>query len=298
MADHPAEPDHGSCESAGEAAGAEKAIEGIRATKPDIAIIDLALPEGSGLSLIKSIKTEIPGTAIVVLSMHDERFYAERSFRAGARGYVMKGESTSSIAAAIRDVLDGKLYLSPECRRCSPNALRMETSPTCTRRSRSSATGNSKCSGFLARVTRHGRVAQSLNVSIKNGPSLLRAHQGKTANWANASELLRGGHPLLRRAVGGLTRRGQTKRSSGAAGISPPRSPRTGRESLNSYGSRHPAVCHIEAASARELWVGPDDADEPLTCGFGLCRKRLYLRRAHFLRWKSIRRKLSYSADL
>ena len=85
----------------GEAAGAEKAIEGIRTTKPDIAIIDLALPEGSGLALIKSIKAEIPGTAVVVLSMHDERIYAERAFRAGARGYVMKGESTSSIAAAI-----------------------------------------------------------------------------------------------------------------------------------------------------------------------------------------------------
>src|SRR5947209_13898018 len=93
----------------GEAAGAEQALEGMRARKPDIAIIDLALPEGSGLGLVKKVKSEMPDVAVVVLSMHDERYYAERAFRAGARGYVMKGESTSSIAAAIRDVLGGKL---------------------------------------------------------------------------------------------------------------------------------------------------------------------------------------------
>ena len=81
-------------------------------------------------------------------------------------------------------------------------------------------------------------------------------------------------------------------------GVSPPRSHRTGREPLSSSGSQYPAALHAEVASAQRRILAPDDPGEPLPrWAFGLGRKRLYLRRAHFLRWKSIR-VLSYSADL
>jgi DNA-binding NarL/FixJ family response regulator len=168
----------------GEAAGAEKALEGIRTSAPDIAIIDLALPEGSGLALIKSIKTEFPGTAIVVLSMHDERFYAERDFRAGARGYVMKGESTSSIAAAIRDVLSGKLYLSPRmhavfAERFADGDLSSLHAPV------KKLSDRELGQGYETR-----RVAQSLNVSIKTVQAYCARIKEKL-QLANASELLR-----------------------------------------------------------------------------------------------------------
>ncbi len=88
----------------GEASTAVGALLYLEKTSPDIAIVDLSLSEGSGLDLIKAMKARAPDLAIVVLSMLDERFYAERTIRAGARGYVMKGETTSNIAAAIRDV--------------------------------------------------------------------------------------------------------------------------------------------------------------------------------------------------
>jgi DNA-binding NarL/FixJ family response regulator len=98
----------------GEAEDAPTALEGIAEVQPDLAIIDLSLGSDSGLDLIRSIRSSFPNVAMIVLSMHDERAYAERTIRAGARGYVMKRESTKKIIGAIREVLQGNLYLSKE----------------------------------------------------------------------------------------------------------------------------------------------------------------------------------------
>ena len=96
----------------GEADDSARALEAITATKPDVAIVDLALKTGSGLELIKDLKQTCPEVATIVLSMHDELLYAERAFRAGARGYVMKRDSTKNIVEAIRFVRDGRRYMS------------------------------------------------------------------------------------------------------------------------------------------------------------------------------------------
>ena len=98
----------------GEAGDAPRALEVITDTEPDVAIVDLTLSSGSGLELTKSIRKSSPNTAIVVLTMHDESLYAERALRAGARGYVMKRDTTKKILSAIRRVLEGKLYVSDE----------------------------------------------------------------------------------------------------------------------------------------------------------------------------------------
>jgi len=96
----------------GEADNIDAALQRIRHTKPDIAIVDLSLVNGWGLDLIRQLTLEAPETRIIVLSMHDEKLYAERAMRAGARGYVMKRETAKVIVAAIRQVLRGELYLS------------------------------------------------------------------------------------------------------------------------------------------------------------------------------------------
>jgi DNA-binding NarL/FixJ family response regulator len=96
----------------GEASNAPQAFEMIGVEKPDIVIVDISLEDGSGIELIKSVKTNHPGVAMIVLSMHDESLYAERALRAGARGYIMKREATKKILHAIRSVLEGKLYTS------------------------------------------------------------------------------------------------------------------------------------------------------------------------------------------
>jgi DNA-binding NarL/FixJ family response regulator len=97
----------------GESGSAPAALQLMESHRPDIAIVDISLASGSGLELIKSIKSVHPGVALLVLSMHDEMLYAERALRAGAGGYIMKSEATQKVIQAIRAVLAGQIYVSP-----------------------------------------------------------------------------------------------------------------------------------------------------------------------------------------
>jgi DNA-binding NarL/FixJ family response regulator len=103
------QPDLVVCGEAGAAAEALKAIAGCR---PDLVIVDLTLQDKGGLELIKDLQTRYPKLRVLVLSMHDEKLYAERALRAGAMGYVMKQEATEHVIEAIRRVLGGQVYLS------------------------------------------------------------------------------------------------------------------------------------------------------------------------------------------
>lgn len=98
----------------GQAENATTAYEAISRLKPDLAVVDLSLDGGSGLELIKQLQGLPEAPKVLVLSMHDEAFYAERSIRAGALGYVMKRAATGRVVDAIRQVLQGKLFLSEQ----------------------------------------------------------------------------------------------------------------------------------------------------------------------------------------
>jgi DNA-binding NarL/FixJ family response regulator len=97
------------CGQAGDSITAYAEIERVR---PEIVIVDLALPGESGLELIKKLPTLAHPPSALVLSMHDESFFAERALRAGARGYVMKHETTDKVVEAVRRVLAGEIYVS------------------------------------------------------------------------------------------------------------------------------------------------------------------------------------------
>ena len=97
----------------GEAGSASEAMDVIRKLHPDMAIVDLSLPGANGIELIKNIRAEFPKLPILVLSMHDESLYALRALRAGAEGYVMKHEAMANVITAIREVFNGRPYLSP-----------------------------------------------------------------------------------------------------------------------------------------------------------------------------------------
>src|SRR5215831_14069771 len=96
----------------GEAKDSAEAIDKIAKEGPEVAIIDISLVNESGLELIKHLARQFPQVALIVLSMHDEALYAERALRAGARGYVMKHETSKSVLASIRCVLGGGVYVS------------------------------------------------------------------------------------------------------------------------------------------------------------------------------------------
>lgn len=88
------------------------ALEAVRRERPDVAIVDITLKDGNGIELIKAIHALDDSIRILVCSMHDESFYAERAIRAGAMGYIGKEHATSQIIEAIRRILSSKLYLS------------------------------------------------------------------------------------------------------------------------------------------------------------------------------------------
>jgi DNA-binding NarL/FixJ family response regulator len=96
----------------GEAETADAALQLIRAGNVDLAIVDLSLEDSHGLELIRGIRETAPGLPILVLSMHDEMLFAERALRAGARGYIMKHEAIHGLVDAIRQVLEGRVFLS------------------------------------------------------------------------------------------------------------------------------------------------------------------------------------------
>ena len=96
----------------GEAGNASDAFQAIADCKPDIAIVDITLEDSSGIKLTEDLTTYHPDLPVLVLSMHDESLYAERCLKAGAKGYMMKNESSKKIISAMRSIIKGKIYAS------------------------------------------------------------------------------------------------------------------------------------------------------------------------------------------
>ena len=174
----------------GESEDAPHALQAISAAKPDVAIVDISLKCGSGIDLIKNIKRLQPNVATLVLSMHDERLYAERALRAGARGYIMKRETAKKVIAVIRQVLDGKIYISESltelfASRFLDGRLLSSKSPVEQLSDRELEVFQLLGQGYETR-----QVAQTLHVSMKT-VQVYCARIKEKLKLANAAELLR-----------------------------------------------------------------------------------------------------------
>ncbi|WP_419193889.1 response regulator [Novipirellula herctigrandis] len=101
-------------EVCGEAEDVVDAMKAIEASQPDVAIIDISLKSGSGIELVKEVHARFPDVRLLVWSMYDESLYAERALHAGAKGYVNKRHVRETMITALRTVLKGDVYLSPE----------------------------------------------------------------------------------------------------------------------------------------------------------------------------------------
>ncbi|MCA9085836.1 MAG: response regulator transcription factor [Planctomycetaceae bacterium] len=98
----------------GQADDVDPALELVRDLAPDIVLIDISLKTGHGIDLVKQIRQRYPGTKMLVNSMYEESVYAERALQAGAMGYLNKQTAGDTLIKAIRTVLAGKTYVSPE----------------------------------------------------------------------------------------------------------------------------------------------------------------------------------------
>jgi DNA-binding NarL/FixJ family response regulator len=96
----------------GEASTSQAALEAMRGLQPDVAILDISLPGSDGIELIKLMLAEQPKLIVLVISMHEETLYALRALRAGAKGYVMKQDTTTHVVEALRKVISGGIYVS------------------------------------------------------------------------------------------------------------------------------------------------------------------------------------------
>lgn len=150
----------------GEAADVAEAMQDIETTQPDAVVIDISLKTGSGIDLIQRIRTRWPEIRMLVWSMHDDSLYAERALRAGAHGYINKEHATGRIVDAIRQVLEGQVYLSPDASSQMLSAVigkeRRDKSPIESLSNRELQVFEMLGNGLATR-----EIAARLNVSIK-----------------------------------------------------------------------------------------------------------------------------------
>ncbi len=150
-----------------EAENSSQAMEVIKDSHPDIAVLDLSMGNNSGLGLIEDMTTLHPEIKILVLSMHDESLYAERCLRAGAKGYIMKSEPPKKVITAIRLILKGGTHLSDEMRNRFLNKFvsgRPETSSSAV-----ALLSNRELEVFqlLGKGMKARKISEQLNLSVK-----------------------------------------------------------------------------------------------------------------------------------
>jgi two-component system response regulator NreC len=97
-----------------EASDGRQALQQAEATLPDVAVVDIAMPNLSGIEAAQRIAAALPNTAIVILSMHSDEGYVLRALKAGAKGYLLKDSAEGDLIEAIKAVHEGKTFFSPE----------------------------------------------------------------------------------------------------------------------------------------------------------------------------------------
>lgn len=100
-------------EVAAEASDGREAIQEAQAHRPDVAVLDLAMPRLNGLGAAREILRALPGTRVILLTVHTEDAYVIEALRAGAAGYVLKSQAPADLVRAIHEAFQGRIYLSP-----------------------------------------------------------------------------------------------------------------------------------------------------------------------------------------
>ena len=182
---------HHDLEVCGEAEAAGPAMDAVERLKPDLVVVDLSLQGGSGLDLIKNLKTLHPLLPMIVLSMHDESLYAERALRAGALGYVMKREASTTVLDAIHTALSGRVFLSPKMReRMLQKVVGNQTAPTAVPAMAQLTDRELEVLELLGEGRTTRQIAQQLHLSISTVETH-RAHIKEKLNLTSGSELIR-----------------------------------------------------------------------------------------------------------
>jgi two-component system response regulator NreC len=175
----------------GEACNGREAVEKARALLPNVVLMDIAMPEMTGLQATEVVKRELPAVQVVVLTMHEDYQYFFEVLRAGASGYILKGAATAELLTAIRAAHDGGVYLNPTVAKnlVADYVKRMEPGEEKARYD-----GLSERERQVLTLVAEGRtsqqVADELFLSI-NTVQTHRAHIMEKLNLQNRAELIR-----------------------------------------------------------------------------------------------------------
>jgi two-component system response regulator NreC len=174
-------------EPVGEAGSARDAIFEARSVKPDVILLDVVMPDQSGLEVIPTLLKENPEAKVLVLSMQDDPQYVREAFAAGASGYVLKEAADSELVAAVREVAGGGRYVNPELGARlvtaeSEERRRAEEDPLSER--------ESEVLRLLALGHTNQEIAKQLFISVRTAETH-RAHIMQKLRLSNRAELVR-----------------------------------------------------------------------------------------------------------
>jgi DNA-binding NarL/FixJ family response regulator len=177
-------------EVCGHAESAAEALALAGKLKPDLMLTDISLTGRNGLELIKDLAAQQPGLPVLVLSMHEESLYAGRALRAGARGYVMKRSGGDRVIEAIREVLLGRIALSPDM----ATHLLEEYSGRCSRSGRATLPSLTdrefEILQLFGKAKSNREIAEQLHLSPKTVETH-RMNLSRKLKLKNAAQLLR-----------------------------------------------------------------------------------------------------------
>ena len=174
-------------EPVGEAGSARDAVFAARSLKPDVILLDVVMPDQSGLEIIPTLLKENPDAKVLVLSMQDDPQYVREAFGAGARGYVLKEAADSDVVAAVREVAGGGQYVHPELGARlvaaeSEERRRAEEDPLSER--------ENEVLRLLALGHTNQEIAKQLYISVRTAETH-RAHIMQKLRLSNRAELVR-----------------------------------------------------------------------------------------------------------
>ena len=171
----------------GEAETAQKGIAAVRQEPWDLAIVDISLPDQSGLELLCELHSTAPQLPLMVLSLHPEEQYAVRAFRAGAKAYLTKHTAPEELTRAVKQVLSGRMYVTASIGECMAGSL--SKSPTGYEHHPLSER-EFEVLVLLAQGKSVKHIAQSLTLSIKT-VSTYRARLLDKLQLTTTAELIR-----------------------------------------------------------------------------------------------------------
>jgi DNA-binding NarL/FixJ family response regulator len=152
---------HEGVEVVGEAGDGHEALAGIERTRPDVVVMDIAMPHLNGLEVTRRVRKTMPRTRVLVLSMYEDAEFVHEILDAGASGYVLKGAAAKELLDALQVVRRGQTYLAAQlARHPVPARRRASTDGPLTARERETLQ-------LLAEGNSHVQIAARLNISPK-----------------------------------------------------------------------------------------------------------------------------------